>query len=284
MTVSQPTETPSPSISGDGQAEDIVDAPATATSALVVEAPITASSDSQPPRSPPRWSRTAQIWAAVVSLALLAGMASVVVYASQTTQSTGCGALQLTANVPSPLYAGMQFKYKVVTGCDVNAYVRILQTGSNPTYQSGTDWGTPDNLNNVYVTWEENTQGLSAGTYSYVAQLRVVGSRRVVTSPMFTFTIVRRTPQAAPTPTPFDVGNPANNDSALDTATYKYCDYYGWTSSECETDSIIAVDNAEVAEGLSTMTLPTNFWSLPYDQQQFILVNEERVLRDLPPI
>jgi hypothetical protein len=29
--------------------------------------------------------------------------------------------------------------------------------------------------------------------------------------------------------------------------------------------------------------LPADFWSLPYDQQQFVLATEDRVSRNLPP-
>jgi hypothetical protein len=80
------------------------------------------------------------------------------------------------------------------------------------------------------------------------------------------------------------MGDPRTNDSALAAKLGAACPYHDAVGNgACEAASISAVNAARAGEGLGPLTMPTNFWSLPYDQQAFILVNEERVSRNLPP-
>ncbi len=51
-----------------------------------------------------------------------------------------------------------------------------------------------------------------------------------------------------------------------------------------EDAAIAAINNARGAEGLPPLLLPSGFQSLPSDEQQFILVNLERIARGLPPL
>lgn len=52
----------------------------------------------------------------------------------------------------------------------------------------------------------------------------------------------------------------------------------------CQKASVAAVDAARHQEGLGSLRLPSMFWSLPYDQQTLIVVDEERVSRRLRPL
>jgi hypothetical protein len=91
-------------------------------------------------------------------------------------------------------------------------------------------------------------------------------------------------PTPTPAPTPFDTGNPTANDTSLAATLSAACPYYGSVGSVgCENASISAVNSARAGEGLGPLELPTDFWAVPYDQQSFIVSNEERVSRNLPP-
>jgi hypothetical protein len=247
----------------------------------------TSDPDSLPPQ-PRQLSRPGRIWAAVAGTVLVAGIAGGITYAATSTSSVGCGSLRLAAHVPSPLYAGSEFKERVVTSCDAQAYVRFLQTDNNPTFQAGSGWGTPYNLDTTYVGWEEDTQGLAHGTYHWLAQLRVVGQKRIATSPVLTFTIL---------PKPFDLGNPAANDVAIGNAIQAACTEDGYYESStntgpaatetslagCEQAAVAGINQARAQESLPAEALPSDFWTLPYDQQLFVLIDLERVSRNLPP-
>lgn len=86
---------------------------------------------------------------------------------------------------------------------------------------------------------------------------------------------------ASPSAAPFDVGDPSGNDSELLQAVSAQC---AESAASCDSASVAALDDARRDEGLRNVVLPASFWSLPYDQQELILVNEERVSRRLPPV
>lgn len=83
-------------------------------------------------------------------------------------------------------------------------------------------------------------------------------------------------------PTPTAAPNPIANDTAIAAQIEAAC-VSGRTVAGCESASIAGLNAARAGEGLPADTLPVDFWSLPYDEQLFDLVNQERVSRGLPP-
>lgn len=227
----------------------------------------------------------AHIWAISAGLAILAATAAGVAYVATSHQTpgptlAGCASIQLTSDASPPIYAGTEISYSLTTQCSAKVSVRLIPGRGNPSAQSGTAWSTVPNPFLQPPTWNEDTAGDAPGVYPYVAQMRVIGRRRVVTSSVVAFTIV---------PTPFDTGNPANNDSALasqlnNAHACEYLNYVLISATGCQAEALKVLNAARAGESLPPMTLPGNFWSLPYDEQQFILVDEERVSRNLPPI
>jgi hypothetical protein len=84
-------------------------------------------------------------------------------------------------------------------------------------------------------------------------------------------------PTATPIPTPTPLDNPTIAADILKACTSKS------TLSACQTASLAGLNQARVKEGLAPEVLPAGFWSLPYEQQLFYLVNSERTSRSLPP-
>jgi hypothetical protein len=95
-------------------------------------------------------------------------------------------------------------------------------------------------------------------------------------------------PQATAAPTPpsgFDLLPPSGqNDTALFDKIYASCNWSYSTTAGCEAASISALQTAMAGEGLTPMTFPADFWSLPYTGQELVLVNGERTARDLAPV
>ncbi len=54
--------------------------------------------------------------------------------------------------------------------------------------------------------------------------------------------------------------------------------------SSCEEAALQAINNAHKVEGIPAIALPDNYPSLPNDIQQFIIVNEERITHNVPPL
>ena len=52
----------------------------------------------------------------------------------------------------------------------------------------------------------------------------------------------------------------------------------------CDESVLRAINNAHEIEGIPTIALPDNYPSLPNDIQQFIIVNEERITHNVPPL
>lgn len=83
-------------------------------------------------------------------------------------------------------------------------------------------------------------------------------------------------------PHPFDTGNPRHNlSSASFTAV---CGRSGVQSQACHSAELVSLIDAHAGEGLAAPSWPQSFWTLPYDEQLFILADEERVDRDLAPV
>jgi hypothetical protein len=80
---------------------------------------------------------------------------------------------------------------------------------------------------------------------------------------------------------PFDLGDPASNDTLLVRDVNTQCSQ---GAAACETASVSALDAARQGEGLPAIKLPKAFWSLSYDRQELILIDEERISRHLPPL
>jgi len=55
-------------------------------------------------------------------------------------------------------------------------------------------------------------------------------------------------------------------------------------SSACVNDTVAAIDHARAQEGVGSLTLPTNWYSLSVPQQIFVITNLERTARGLPPM
>jgi hypothetical protein len=95
-------------------------------------------------------------------------------------------------------------------------------------------------------------------------------------------TPVSPTPTVHPGPTPFDTGNPKVNQSRANFT--GVCDSAGPASASCQNAELGGLVDAHVVEGLVAPQWPATFWLLPYDQQLFILADQERVDRNLPPV
>jgi hypothetical protein len=80
------------------------------------------------------------------------------------------------------------------------------------------------------------------------------------------------------------VTNPTHDDTALAEQLGQACTGTPIGDPTCEPAALSALDSARAGEGLPPLTLASGFWSLPYGEQQFILINEERVPRGLAPI
>jgi hypothetical protein len=57
----------------------------------------------------------------------------------------------------------------------------------------------------------------------------------------------------------------------------------GPDSDTCEQSALAALDAARAGEGLPPLALPVGFLAMPPSEQLFVLVNEERAARGLPP-
>ena len=57
-----------------------------------------------------------------------------------------------------------------------------------------------------------------------------------------------------------------------------------YLATERATDAIVAINNAHHIEQLPPLNLPTNFYQLAPTQQQFRLLNQERMIRGLAPL
>ncbi len=55
-------------------------------------------------------------------------------------------------------------------------------------------------------------------------------------------------------------------------------------SQGCYLTTLAAIDNAIIAEGATPLDMPSNYMSLTYTQQLFVIANEERVARGLTPM
>jgi hypothetical protein len=89
------------------------------------------------------------------------------------------------------------------------------------------------------------------------------------------------TPHGVARSAPTDITNPRNNDIGLLTTAGLRC---VGNPIGCRTVSLLELDQARQSERLSSIKLPRQFWRLPYDEQELILMNEERVSRRLRPI
>jgi hypothetical protein len=132
----------------------------------------------------------------------------------------------------------------------------------------------------VTITLDPASSGctLASGTVSFTAVGTCVIDARQVGDADF---------QAAPPVqqsisvwAPFDTSNPASNDTTLANDVSSAC---GFESTGCEEASIRALDAAMTGEGLNPTSIPSDFWSLPYDQQLLLLANGDRTARGLPP-
>lgn len=111
------------------------------------------------------------------------------------------------------------------------------------------------------------------------------GGSQSPTVPPSPTTVPTTSPTPTPASTPFDTGNPALNDSALQTTIDNACEYDTAIDSMvgCSAASLAALSQAQSHEGLVPWTPPMGFWSLSYAQQSLDVVNGERIARNLPP-
>ncbi len=91
-------------------------------------------------------------------------------------------------------------------------------------------------------------------------------------------------PSPAPSrsPRPFATGNPRANLPAVGFT--GICSADGNGSAACRNAELVNLLDAHVLEGLQVPKWPESFWRLPYDEQLFILADEERVDRNLAPV
>jgi len=94
------------------------------------------------------------------------------------------------------------------------------------------------------------------------------------------------TPTAPPTQDPTRPASPLANPAANlpDTFAATCGSSPGALSVACEQSELRALAQAGQQEGIAQLALPANFLALPADEEMFVLIDEERVSRGLPPI
>lgn len=58
----------------------------------------------------------------------------------------------------------------------------------------------------------------------------------------------------------------------------------GYATSACMQAEVSSINSARVWEGLSPLTLPSGFYTMSAPERMFVVANEERIARGLPPI
>ncbi|MGC1184993.1 MAG: hypothetical protein WBA31_07570 [Candidatus Dormiibacterota bacterium] len=119
-------------------------------------------------------------------------------------------------------------------------------------------------------SWTWNTNGEPAGTY-YALVWASDGP----------YTVPQVQALASITLTGGPTANPTSNLTADFDGT---CYYATYGSLACQQAELADIDSALATEGVGPLTWAMNLYSLPLAEQQFVVTNEERVLRGLPAI
>jgi hypothetical protein len=119
-------------------------------------------------------------------------------------------------------------------------------------------------------TWTWNTGGDTPGTYSVLAW---------ASDGPYTVPQVQSATTLALTTNP--LANPLNDLTPTFDST---CYADGYQLLGCQQAEIADIDAGLSTEGVGPMAWPAALYSLPLSEQQFVVTNEERVLRGLPPI
>ncbi|MGA8427484.1 MAG: hypothetical protein WB801_07845, partial [Candidatus Dormiibacterota bacterium] len=147
-------------------------------------------------------------------------------------------------------------------------------TGSAPLYSYfvGLNSSGPWVLQAAWIgpSWTWNTGGEAPGTY-YVLAWASDGP----------YTVPQVQSAAAVVLTANPLANPAANLTPTFDST---CFADGYQSLDCQEAEVADIDTALSSEGVGPLVWPAALYSLPSSEQEFVVTNEERVLRGLTPI
>jgi hypothetical protein len=147
-------------------------------------------------------------------------------------------------------------------------------------YFSGGSSSGPWTLQAAWIgpTWTWNTAGDPPGTY-YVL---VWASDGPYTVPQVQFAVPLTLTGSTPVPPGGTaLANPSINLAPSFAGT---CWEDGYESLGCQETEAADIDSALASEGLQPLTWPAALYNLPLAEQEFVVTNEERVLRGLAPI
>lgn len=225
---------------------------------------------------PPLLSKSGRIWIAVSAIVVAAAIAGAVTislvsqprhphHSPASTSLAGCGSVTLATNIYAPISMGKTFTLTAHSNCRASLQFQLSLSDPDGSTQTPSYWQW-----NAARKWTI-TASDSPGIYSYSANVRVGGRGQSFTTSSVYWTVQE-------TPTDLTL---AENDTALDSQLEYWC---ARGTTNCENESLTVIDAARAQEGLSGLGFPSNFWSLPEDEQTLILIDNERVSRDLAPV
>ncbi len=198
---------------------------------------------------------------------------------------TTCTGLTLATSPAGSAISGGTVTISASSTCPANStpeYSYFIGPSSSGPWALQAAWVGP--------TWTWQTSGKPAGTYYVLAWV----SDGPYTVPQFQTSTAFQLSSAAPT-TPTDPsptsGSPtgasgptSDPQTNLSSSFMASCWQAGYASLTCEQVEIANIDSALASEGLGPLVWPSALYSLPLAQQLFIVTNEERLARGLPPI
>ncbi|MHB1526710.1 MAG: hypothetical protein ACYCZN_10585 [Candidatus Dormibacteria bacterium] len=197
--------------------------------------------------------------------------------------STACSSLRLTTSPSGSASVGSYVTVNASPTCPAGLSAEF-------SYFTGPSSSGPWTLRDAWTgsTWTWPTAGDSAGTY-YVL---VWASDGPYTVPQIQNEVpfVLSSVAAPPSPSPSVGSSPVSTSPLSDPAAnltsnfMPTCWQSGYASLSCEQAEVANIDTALASEGLGPLVWPTALYSLPLAQQEFIVTDEERLARGLPPI
>jgi hypothetical protein len=175
-----------------------------------------------------------------------------------------CSGVSVTLSPAGSTQAGSAVTVDASSTCPAGSVVKysyFVGSGSGP-WTLEAAWIGP--------SWTWNTVGEPAGSYSVLAWAS--------DGP---YTVPQVQSMSAITLTVNPLSNPPANITPNFEST---CYEDGYQSLTCEEAEVADIDSALSSEGVGPLVWPTLLYSLPLAQQQFVVTNEERVLRGLTPI
>ncbi|HVB53308.1 MAG TPA: hypothetical protein VNF24_03825 [Candidatus Acidoferrales bacterium] len=176
-----------------------------------------------------------------------------------------CSAVAATTVPVGSATSGSAVSVEAASTCPANSAVKY-------SYFVGPSSSGPWTLMAAWIgpSWTWSTAGTSPGSYGVI----IWASDGPYTVPQVESSVLL-------TLTTDPLANPASN------LTPNYggiCYEDGYQSLSCAQAEVAALDSALASEGVGPLTWPAGLDNLPLAEQQFIVTNEERVVRGLAPI